>query len=275
MMLFDHLTLIGIYPAPQPGKGRGLLTWAALDLKLHLLVLSQGSSDDLKAYLSGQAAAVAAISAPRRPAMGLPLNVPQTSLFPESHPVRSVKGRIAEQQLREHNLGHPHTPCNPDQCPAWMRRGFKLFEMLASIGFYDYPSESQRFQLMEVYTQATFTLLSGEPPLPRNSLEGRLQRQLLLSDKDVDVPDPMRFFEEVTRYKLRSGILPLKDVYLPAELDALAAAYTAWVAVTNPHSIMMYGDEREGLVVIPVGLMMPKLNTGAQEKSDYVLLEND
>ncbi len=274
-MLFDHLTLIGIYPAPQPGKGRSLLTWAALDLKLHLLVLSQGSSEDLKAYMSGQSAAVAAISAPRRPALGVSQNAPQATLFPEPHPVRPPKGRIADQQLREHNLGHPMTPGSLDQCPAWMRRGFLLFEMLNSIGFYDYPSESQKFQLMEVHTQATFTLLSGEPPLPRNSLEGRLQRQLLLSDKDVDVPDPMRFFEEVTRYKLRNGILPLKDVYLPAELDALAAAYTAWLAVTNPHGIMLYGDEREGQVVIPVGLMMPKLNASSQEKTEYVLLENE
>ena len=275
MMLFDHLTLIGIYPAPQPGKGRGQLTWAAIDKDLHLLALSQGTSDDLKAYASGQAAAVAAISAPRRPALGLSQNTPQATLFPEPRPTKPVRGRIADQQLREHNLGHPHTPGNLEQCPAWMRRGFKLFEMLASIGFYDYPSESQSFQLMEVYTQATFTLLSGEPPLPRNSLEGRLQRQLLLSDKDVDVPDPMRFFEEVTRYKLRNGILPLKDVYLPAELDALAAAYTAWLAVNNPHSIMLYGDEREGQVVIPVGLMMPKLNIDSQAKTEYALLEND
>jgi hypothetical protein len=275
MMLFDHLTLIGIYPAPQPGKGRGLLTWAALDKDLHLLALSQGTSDNLKAYASGQTAAVAAISAPRQPAMGLSQNASQATLFPEPRPMKPIKGRVAEQQLREHNLGHPHTPVNLEQCPAWMRRGFKLFEMLTSIGFYDYPSESRSFQLMEVNPQATFTLLSGESPLPRNSLEGRLQRQLLLSDKEVDVPDPMRFFEEVTRYKLRGGILPLKDVYLPAELDALAAAFTAWLAITKPHSIMLYGDEREGQVVIPVGLMMPKLNTSAQSKTDYAMLEND
>ena len=274
-MLLDHFTLIGVYPAPQPGKGRGLLTWAALDEHLHLLALSQGTSDDLKAYASGQSSAVVAISAPRRPALGLSQSAPQATLFPEPRQIKPVRGRIAEQQLREHNLGHPHTPGNLEQCPAWMRRGFTLFEMLASIGFYDYPSESQRFQLMEVHTQATFTLLSGEPPLPRNSLEGRLQRQLLLNDKDVDVPDPMRFFEEVTRYKLRNGILPLKDVYLPAELDALAAAYTAWIAITNPHSIMLYGDEREGQVVIPVGLMMPKLDNNSQANTEYALLEND
>ena len=128
---------------------------------------------------------------------------------------------------------------------------------------------------MEIFTQATFTLLSGEPPLPRNTLEGRLQRQLLLNDKDVGIPDPMRFFEEVTRYKLRSGILPLGEICLPAELDALAAAYTAWLAIKHPNSIMLYGDEREGQVVVPVGLMTPKVKLPAQPETELALMENE
>jgi hypothetical protein len=156
-----------------------------------------------------------------------------------------------------------------------MRRGFSLYETLAVIGYCDYPSGSQPLQIMEVFTQATFTLLSGEPPLPRNSLEGRLQRQLLLNDKDVDVPDPMRFFEEVTRYKLRSGILPMGEICRPAELDALAAAYTAWLAIKQPERIMLYGDEREGQVVIPVGLMMPKVKSAIQPGTELALLENE
>jgi hypothetical protein len=274
-MQFEHTIWIGIYPAPQPGKGRGLLTYAALDNNLKLLALSQGDIDELKAYASGQSALVVAISSPRRPSSGLPLFNPQGTLFPESRRMKPVRGRMADRQLREHNLGHLVTPGNEELCPAWMCRGFRLFELFAKLGYHDYPVEMEPYQLMEVYTQATFTLLSGEPPLPRNSLEGRLQRQLLLNDKDVDVPDPMRFFEEVTRYRLRNGILPLKEVYLPAELDALAAAYTAWLAITSPHSIMLYGDEREGQVVVPVGLMMPKLMLEEQNQHEYARLDND
>jgi hypothetical protein len=274
-MLFEPHSWIGVYPAPQPGKGRGLMTYAALDKDLHLLALSQGSGDDLKAYLSSQAAAIVAISAPRRPSFGLPQVSSQSALFPEPRSGKLSRGRMADRQLREHNLGHPRTPDSLEQCPTWMRRGFNLFEMLAAMGYRDYPSESQPLQIMEVFTQATFTLLSGEPPLPRNSLEGRLQRQLLLNDKDVDVPDPMRFFEEVTRYKLRNGILPMGEICLPAELDALAAAYTAWLSTTNPHCIMLYGDEREGQVVIPVGLMMPKNKPNIPHKIELALVENE
>ncbi|MBN2678444.1 MAG: DUF429 domain-containing protein [Anaerolineaceae bacterium] len=269
------MVCIGVYPAPQPGKGRGLLTYAALDQNLKLLALSQGSAEDLKAYASGQSTAVTAINSPRRPSLSLPQINPQAGFFPETSPVKKVRGRMADRQLREHNLGHPVTPNSEELCPAWMRHGFRLFDRFKSLGYQDYPEESGPFQLMEVYTQATFTLLCGEPPLPRKSLEGRLQRQLLLNDKDIDIPDPMRFFEEVTRYRLRNGILPLKEVYLPAELDALAAAYTAWLAVTNPQSVMLYGDEREGQVVVPVGLMLPKLAHIDQIAPEYAHLDND
>ncbi|MGB8252394.1 MAG: DUF429 domain-containing protein [Anaerolineaceae bacterium] len=274
-MIFDHIVWVGINPTPQPGKGRGLLTYAALDKKLHLLALSQASIDDLKAYLSGQTSAIAAIAAPRRPSLDLPHDHQQAALFPDTRPTRILRGRLADRQLREHNLGHPFTPGSVELCPAWMRRGFKLYELLDSLAYRDYPADLQPFQKMEVFPHATFTLLSGNPPLPRNSLEGRLQRQLLLSDKELDVPDPMRFFEEVTSYRLRSGILPLKDVYQPAELDALAAAYTAWLAVNNPQSVMLYGDEGEGQVVVPVGLMMPRLIPDSPTKPEYALLEND
>lgn len=274
-MALDHTIWIGINPAPQPGKGRGLLTYAALDEQLHLLALGQGNIDDLKAYISGQPSATIAIAAPRRPSLNLPQSNQQAVLFPDPHPLKPVRGRLADRQLREHNLGHPFTPNSIELCPAWMRRGFKLFELLDSLGYRDYPTEHQSFQKMEVSPNATFTLLSGNPPLPRNSLEGRLQRQLLLSDKELGIPDPMRFFEEVTRYRLRSGILPIKEIYLPAELDALAAAYTGWLALTGSQNVMLYGEEAEGQVVVPVGLMMPRLIQNTRREDEYAELPKD
>ncbi len=91
-MLFEPLTWIGVYPAPQPGKGRGLLTYAALDRSLRVLALSQGSSDDLKAYASGQSAAVIAINAPRRLSPGVTQLASQAALFPVSQPPKPIRG---------------------------------------------------------------------------------------------------------------------------------------------------------------------------------------
>jgi predicted RNase H-like nuclease len=61
----------------------------------------------------------------------------------------------------------------------------------------------------------------------------------------------MDFFEEITRYKLIKGVWPMELLYLPEQLDALAAAYTAWLAVNKTERISTVGDEMEGLIVLP------------------------
>jgi hypothetical protein len=73
-----------------------------------------------------------------------------------------------------------------------------------------------------------------------------------LDDLGLGIPDPMMFFEEVTRHWLRQGVLPLKNIYAAAELDALAAAYTAWQAGLHPDQICHLGDPREGEIFLPV-----------------------
>ena len=78
-----------------------------------------------------------------------------------------------------------------------------------------------------------------------------MQRQLVLYEHGLCIKDPMDFFEEVTRYKISKGILPMELLYLPDQLDAMAAAYTAWLAVKKQESIFMIGDLKEGKMVLP------------------------
>ena len=61
----------------------------------------------------------------------------------------------------------------------------------------------------------------------------------------------MRVFEEITRYRLLQGILPLDDLYSARELDALVAAFTAWVAATSPEGVTILGAAEEGQIVLP------------------------
>jgi len=82
-------------------------------------------------------------------------------------------------------------------------------------------------------------------------MEGRLQRQIILYERGLRIKDPMDFFEEVTRYKLVKGILPMELLYLLNQLDALAAAYTAWLTVHKKESVFTIGDPKEGMVVLP------------------------
>ena len=129
--------------------------------------------------------------------------------------------------------------------------GFNLYRRLEAQGYHAYPSEGEALQWLEVYPHACYCVLLGQAPLPKNTFEGRIQRQLALFQEKIDLPDPMRLFEEITRHRLLQGILPLEHLYTQGELDALVAAYTAWLAATHPERTSRLGDPEESLVVLP------------------------
>jgi hypothetical protein len=133
-----------------------------------------------------------------------------------------------------------------------MKMGFSLFRRLDALGYQPCPSEGGERQSLEVYPHACFAVLLGMPPFPKHTLEGRIQRQLVLNERLVSVPDPMRFFEEITRHKLMKGILPDEELYSPGELDALVAAFTAWTFANHPEQATLLGDPAEGQMVLPV-----------------------
>jgi hypothetical protein len=89
-------------------------------------------------------------------------------------------------------------------------------------------------------------------------LEGRIQRQLILHNHGLDIPDPMRVFEEITRYRILKGTISLERLYHPPMLDALASAYTAWMAATSPEEISNLGHPEEGEIILPVPQLNPK-----------------
>jgi len=89
-------------------------------------------------------------------------------------------------------------------------------------------------------------------PMRKDSLEGRMQRQLLLFREGVEIPDPMDAFEEITRHHLLEGSLTLPRLFTHDELDALVSAYTAYVAARHPGRVTLVGDPEEGQIVVPV-----------------------
>ncbi|HJS19719.1 MAG TPA: hypothetical protein VJ785_13310 [Anaerolineales bacterium] len=78
--------------------------------------------------------------------------------------------------------------------------------------------------------------------LPRRSLEGRLQRALILYDQELKIGDPMDYFEEITRYKLIQGLLPTENIFSTKQVDALMMAYVAWLAVHHAEKVLLRGD---------------------------------
>ena len=255
-MFFDHPTFIGV----DPTAGEKPVVYAAIDHELHLLALGQGNLDDILAFAAGQRQAVLAVCAPQRPNTGV-MTRPEVReyLHPVPHPGRWENFRLADFLLRQHNIAIPRTPAAEADCPNWMKNGFLLFRRLEELGYKCYPEKEAGRQFLEVYPYAVYAVLLGVLPLPKHSLEGRLQRQLALFQTNLEIPDPMRFFEEITRHRLLKGVLPFDDLYTAAELDALVAAYTAWLAANHPDQITMLGDPAEGQIVLP----------GADLKSRY------
>jgi hypothetical protein len=252
-MLFHRTSFIGI----DPTAGTRPFVYAALDHELKLLALSEGDMEEVMAFVAGQQEAFVAVNAPRQPNQGLMAD-PQLrrSLSPPPHAGRWTDSRVVEYQLWQHNIKVMPTPSKEEACPGWMQMGFQVYARLTRLGYSLYPMGEQQLQMMEVYPHASYCAWLDRVPLKKATLEGRLQRQLVLYELDLDVPDPIRFFfEEITRHRLLRGVLPLDRLYTPAELDALAGAYTAWMAANQNEEITLFGDPAEGQIVLPIATL--------------------
>lgn len=247
-MLFKDTVFIGIDP-PSSEKS---LTYAALDQDLNLIALSRADISEVSAFAGGQKAAFVAVNAPRRLNQGLMKQESiRNSLSPQPNPGRWTAFRLAEYMLFQKNIRITNTPSDLNSCPGWMRNGFTLYRNLKEFGYQDFPLEKQEKQMLEVYPHAAFTVLLKRVPFLKKTLEGRLQRQLLLHSLSVDVPDPMRIFEEFTRYKILRGQLPLEGLFSVEQLESLIAAYTAWKAAVEPDEITRVGNPKEGEIILP------------------------
>ena len=261
-MMFTDTSFIGI---EIPGARRPLYH-AALDADLNMLAFGSGSLEDVVAFVRGQSKAFVAVNAPRRPNQGLMAdeNV-RAELNPQPKPGRWDRWRVAEYSLRLRRIKSTRTPKDPSHAQEWMRLGFTVFSELDESGYEPYP---QNFDLradgnngsllysLECYPHAAFTALLGHIPFTRNSLEGRIQRQLALYVNEVDVPDPMMVFEEITRHRMLKGDLRLVGLLEPSQLDALVAAYTARAAAKG--EVTLLGHPIEGQVAVPVRNMLAR-----------------
>jgi len=247
-MLFNETTFIGI----DPTAGKRPMAYAVLDRDLNPLALGEGDLDAVTAFVGGQQSAYVAVNAPPRPNQGLmKSDQVRESLRPVPRPGRWEGFRVAEYLLYQHNIRTPRTRAQKSKCPAWMHKGFEIYKRLVNLDYQPYLTPESPRQWLEVYPYAAFTVLLGCHPFPKSDFEGRVQRQLLLHNQGLKIPDPMRVFEEITRYRILQGTLPFEDLYSARELDALVAAFTAWVAATSPDTVTLVGDPAEGQIILP------------------------
>ena len=227
-------------------------TCAALEEDGRLALLQACELEEILALLSSTPRAWVAINAPARPNRGLVRERIEGNA-PRAGQLRGADMRLAEYELRRRGIHVAATPGHLASCPPWMQAGFMLHQKLQEVGFRPYPASPEaQYQMLETHPHAAFCVLLGRQPLPKPSLEGRLQRQLILHDQGLLIRDPMDFFEEITRHRLRQGILPLEYIYQPEQLDALAAACVAFLASTRPQEVTAIGDKEEGQIILPV-----------------------
>ena len=236
------------------GRLRRAFVYAALDADRELLAIGTGDREEVLAYLGGQQAAYVAINAPRRPNIGaINQEGNQQELFGFDATAKPpASARLCEAMLEAQGFKITGTPEKVKACPHWMRQGFDLYRRLAAFGYETYPNEGAPRQSLETQGDAIFwRLLSGKMPLPE-SLEGRLQRQLILHDQQMPVKDAMDFFLEITRHKLIHGEIPDQEIHPFLELNALAAAHVAWQAAFQPQKLERLGDPDEGQMTLPI-----------------------
>lgn len=225
-------------------SSRKKLTYAALDLQLKPAAIRSGDLDDTLAFVGQHSQAVIAVHAPRRLNQGIitdPARRAQLAL-----PIRRgrpAEMRVAEYLLRQHGLPTYKTPEEIGDAKPWMKTGFSLYQQL---------EQGSGWQVLEALPEVCFSAWLGKRPLPRSSLEGCLQRQLILYKLGLEIPDPMLFFQEVTRQRIYQGELPVDHLYSANQLSALALAAAAWQVISKPHEISLLGDSSEGNIVVPV-----------------------
>ncbi len=246
-MLFNDSAFIGINPA----SSHKTFTYAALDKDLNLLALADGEMEDVTSFVMGQQSATVAINAPAGVNRGLVREKIKKQMLTPLKKIRGTEFRLAEYELRARGISVSGTPASAALSPAWIQMGFDLYQNLEKLGFTKYPDKESKYKILETHPHACFCVMIGQLSLPKSSLQGRLQRQVALYERGVKIKDPMDFFEEITRHKIIKGIWPMDLLYLPEQLDALVAAYTAWLAATRAEKISTVGDEHEGLIILP------------------------
>jgi hypothetical protein len=222
-------TFLGIHLS----ENRHTLTFAALDGERRILALASGGVEEGMAYAAGAGSALICLDVPY--------------------------GQDGST-IREWEQDNPHSPPSwsitrkpgaPHHSAAWKLRGRAVYQQLADHGYRPFPVVEAPRQWLESQPEAGFCCLLGQRPLPADTLEGRMQRQMALVAQDLGLPNPMDFLEEITRHKLLTGQLPLEMISPQAELDALVLALTAWRMGTQPEEGSQIGPGGEHTLYLP------------------------
>ncbi len=221
----------------------------ALNDSLEILACGHGRLGDVLAYLAGQSSALVAVNGP----IYLDRSegtVVQGGLFDKEQSNPGANHRTGDAALTAR--GFPSIPNLHEgkKLQLWVERSLELTAGIRQLGYEESNFGKPRV-FFETQSDAAYWMATGSLPYDSRSLEGRLQRQLLLFEFGFDVKDPMSFLEEFTRYRLRTSQIPMNQIMPAHELRALISAATAWLADRRPESVDHLGDVSMGEIILP------------------------
>lgn len=231
---------------------RGSFTCAILDENRRIQFRGEVTQEEWLAKLGECQVAIAAITSPINLNEGVMADDARRAQLPVPPPAKKYSNlRQCEYELLARGFTPTRTPGRFEDCTPTLQRALRFTSNLAAQGFQRWPAPGAERQLMEIHPDSAYAQLLGAKLNPIKTLEGRIQRQLLLQEEHLNVRDPMIFFEEITRHKMLTGQLPEGVLISPAELNALVAANTAWSAYTNPTGVTRLGESNEGFIILP------------------------
>jgi len=239
-----------LYVGIEPNAGLMPVVYVAVGQHSELITIKTGEIDDVLKLVGGQKDVVVAVNSPSGLNRGIVRKRLQSELK-EQHQLRGVDLRVAEFELKRRGIYISGTSSHIEQCPAWIQVGLDIYKRLKELNFQPFSRGSTGPQFLETNPHACFFMLLNRNPLPKHSLEGRLQRQMVLHYCGVKITNPMEFFEEITSYKLLLGDLPIDMIYPAEHLDAIAAAYVSWLSSNEPDQVERVGDPAEGEIYLP------------------------
>jgi len=231
---------------------RGGFTCAILDSSLRILYMGAMTPLDWQSTISAANKVTAAINSPLTLNHGYMADADYRQQLASVPPRnRYTDLRVCEYELIARGLTPSRTPHSVAKFSTSLQKALKFSSEMGVNGFQYWPFPNASRQMLETNPDACYWSMLGIKPFTATSLEGRIQRQLALQVRRVPVKDTMIFFEEVTRHRLLTGKLPDEMILSTPILNALAAAYTAWVVVNRPGEFAQLGEEDEGFIYLP------------------------
>jgi hypothetical protein len=218
--------------------------YSAMNSNLEVIACGHGRLPDVTAYLAGQTSALVAVNGP----VCLPHDSVQIGLFEGGEDGSQPVTRAGDRELEDRGFHDLAVQDHMKKTPLWVERSLELAESLARL---EYSQKGGQKKYFETQSDAAYWLATGAMPYESRSLEGRLQRQLLLWEFGMAVKDPMNFLEEFTRFRLRTSQVPMDQILPGHELRAMIAASTAWLLDNHPERVEHFGVDTAGEIILP------------------------